>query len=366
LRKKIIIILLLVLFGILSILQAEVTKADSADEKKTRLFAYPYAFYTPETKFAFGGGVILNFFTGKEDQNPSQSVLGGYYSTNHNFYSSLNTHIYHKDIHVHPWIYAAKVVDKFYGIGNNTPDIKDEAFYNAKKIGVRIDFEKYINKFILGVIFNWSYWNVYDKLANPYLNGNNFSGRDGGYTSGFGLSIGVDTRDYVFLPTDGSYHEFKIIHFNKYFGGDFIFTKYLADLRGYHTFLNKIITGWQLYGEGVTGNAPFYDLPALGGSERMRGFYEGRYRDNFYLTGQMEAGLLFRIFKKMNRFGAVLFASFGEVAHEINDFNISAIKASYGVGFGYMLDEKDRTVIRAEFGFAKGTSGIYFAAGLPF
>jgi outer membrane protein assembly factor BamA len=364
--KKEVRIFFLYLIVLSSFIEADAAEADSSAKKSMRLFAYPYAFYTPETKFAFGGGVILNFFAGDEDINPSQSVLGGYYSTNHNFYSSLNTHIYHKSFYLHPWIYAAKVVDKFYGIGNNSVDIKDDAFYNAKKVGVRVSFEKYVKKFIFGLVFDWSYWSIYDKLTNPYLINDRISGSDGGYTSGFGLLFGLDTRDYVFLPTDGSYHEFKIIHFNEYFGGDFVFTKYQADLRGYHTFFNRVITGWQFYGEGVTGDTPFYYLPALGGSEIMRGYYEGRYRDNFYLAAQAEAGLLFRIFKKMNRFGAVIFVSCGEVAHEIYDFNMPSVKVSYGVGFGYMLDEEDRTVLRAEFGFGKGTSGIYFAAGLPF
>jgi len=347
-------------------LYAQEQVQDSSDSKKTHLYAYPYAFYTPETKFAFGGGVILNFYTAENDKKPSQALLGGYYSTNHNFYTSLNTHVYHKNTHYHPWIYFAKVVDKFYGIGNDTPDIEDISLYNARKFGLEVSIEKYIKQFILGIIFNWSYWNVHDKLDNPYLMDNSLTGRDGGYTSGFGLAVGIDTRDYVFLPTKGIYHEFKLTHFNKYFGGDFTFTKYLADLRGYSTFFDKIIMGWQLYGEGVTGNAPFYYLPALGGSERMRGYYEGRFRDDFYVMAQIEVGMLFRIFKKVNRFGAIVFTSIGEVAHRIPDFKTSAIKTSYGFGVGYMLDEKNRTVIRADFGFGKDTSGLYFAAGLPF
>ncbi len=292
--------------------------------------------------------------------------MGGYYSTNHNFYTSLNTYVYHKNTHYHPWIYVAKVVDKFYGIGNNTEDIEDNAFYHAKKFGMEIVVEKYIKQFILGIVFNWSYWNINNKLDNPYLLNNNIAGHEGGYTTGFGLSFGMDTRDYVFLPTKGVFHDFKFTHYNKYFGGDFVFTKYLADLRGYHTFFDKLIAGWQLYGEGVTGNAPFYYLPALGGSERMRGYYEGRFRDKFYAVGQIEAGMLFRIFNKLNHFGAVVFTSIGEVAPEISGFSMSGIKTSYGFGIGYILDEQNRTVIRADVGFGENTSGIYFAAGLPF
>lgn len=364
-QKKILLVFIFYLFNFVPLF-AGGQEADSSDTKKPHLYAYPYAFYTPETKFAFGGGVILNFFTSKKGKKPSQALLGGYYSTNHNFYSSLNTHIYDKNNHYHPWIYIAKIVDKFYGVGNNTPDIEETALYHAKKFGMEIVVEKYINKFIFGVVFNWSYWNINDKLNNSYLLNNNVSGSDGGYTSGFGLSFGMDTRDYVFLPTKGVFHEFKFTHYNEYFGGDFVFTKYVADLRGYRTFFNKLIAGWQLYGEGISGDAPFYYLPALGGSERMRGYYEGRFRDNFYATGQIEAGMLFRVFNKLNRFGAILFASFGEVSHKLDGFKISGIKTTYGFGVGYLLDEKNRTVLRADLGFGKDTFGLYFAAGLPF
>ena len=364
-KKRIFFFLIFNLFHFACLYAGE-EAADSSNDKKSHIYAYPYAFYTPETKFAFGGGVIFNFFTSDKGDKPSQALLGGYYSTNHNFYASLNTHIYDKNNHYHPWIYVAKIVDKFYGIGNNTEDIGELAFYHAQKIGMEIEAEKYVKHFIFGVVFNWSSWNINDKLDNPYLSAGNIIGSEGGYTSGFGLSFGIDTRDFVFLPTKGIYHEFKFTHYNKYFGGDFIFTKYRADLRGYRTFFNKLIAGWQLFGEGITGDAPFYYLPALGGSERMRGYYEGRFRDNFYLTGQIEAGMLFHIFNRLNRFGAVVFASFGGVAHEIDAFNIPGIKTTYGFGVGYMLDEKNRTVLRADLGFGKDTFGLYFAAGLPF
>jgi len=34
----------------------------------------------------------------------------------------------------------------------------------------------------------------------------------------------------------------------------------------------------------VGSNAPFYELPALRGQNRMRGYFMGRYRDRNYVT----------------------------------------------------------------------------------
>jgi hypothetical protein len=44
----------------------------------------------------------------------------------------------------------------------------------------------------------------------------------------------------------------------------------------------------QAYGEFVAGSPPFYKYPALGGSNRMRGYFYGRYRDKAYVMEQAE------------------------------------------------------------------------------
>lgn len=119
----------------------------------------------------------------------------------------------------------------------------------------------------------------------------------------------------------------------------------------------------KFYGSGVNGNTPFYYLPALGGSERMRGYYEGRYRDNFYITGQFE---LYISDPWLNRTGFYIFAATGDVGNTMEDFYWKDFKMSYGLGLVYLLNPDNRTILRADFGFGPGTMGIYFAAGTAF
>ncbi len=89
----------------------------------------------------------------------------------------------------------------------------------------------------------------------------------------------------------------------------------------------------------------------------MRGYYEGRYRDKKLLVVQTE----YR-FPIVWRFGGVLFAGAGDVAPTLGQFALQTIKPSYGFGLRYMFDPLEKMRIRIDFGWGKGTSGMYVTA----
>lgn len=341
------------------------TANDSTKTKSYSLYTYPYAFYTPETRFAFGGGTILSFFTSKEHGlRPSKILLGGYYTTNKNFLISIHPKIYFTTTFFEPRIFFENVVDKFYGIGNNTVEI-DNASYSARRYGLELTFRKTIlKKYQIGLTGEVSNWHIVDRKDNPFLQDNSVSGSKGGIVSGAGVLIGYDKRNYGYLPTKGSFHIFKVTFFNNIFGSDYNFTRYILDLREYFTIVKDwVISAIQVYGSAVTGNPPFYYLPALGGSERMRGYYEGRYRDKYYFTSQVEFSFSD---PWVNRTGFTVFAAIGDVSNAISHFHLPQFKVSYGFGVVYLLDPDNRTILRADLGFGRGTSGLYFAAGMAF
>lgn len=56
-------------------------KGQIAKTNRTKIVAYPYAYYTPETEPAIGGGGIMTFYTGAEKiLRPSKPTLSVYYS----------------------------------------------------------------------------------------------------------------------------------------------------------------------------------------------------------------------------------------------------------------------------------------------
>ena len=102
---------------------------DSVITGRASINAYPFAFYTPETKFAAGGGGIFIFYTAKDTiVLPSKIGFAGWYSTNKQFKVSINPIFYflkNKLFFQAPTSYG-HFVDKFYGIGNNTIETGNE------------------------------------------------------------------------------------------------------------------------------------------------------------------------------------------------------------------------------------------------
>ena len=75
---------------------------------------------------------------------------------------------------------------------------------------------------------------------------------------------------------------------SKGIGSDFEFQDYLVDLRRYYKISDDLLLTVKLYGNFSGGDPPFYEMPRLGGSITMRGYFEGRFRNRNYLTAQAE------------------------------------------------------------------------------
>jgi outer membrane protein assembly factor BamA len=112
----------------------------------------------------------------------------------------------------------------------------------------------------------------------------------------------------------------------------------------------------QFFGQFTKGaDAPFFSMPAVGGSYKLRGFFEGRYRDKQYFTAQAEyRKILFW------RIGAAAFYSIGEVAPNFSSFNMNGIKHSYGFGLRFVFDPKEKINLRVDLGIAERKTGVYF------
>lgn len=118
----------------------------------------------------------------------------------------------------------------------------------------------------------------------------------------------------------------------------------------------------------TSGELPFFALPSLGGSETLRGFIAGRFRDRASWAGTLEYRfwLLPRGFPipftdaiRVERFGAALFCDVGAVgANGIRMFE-SRVRPSYGVGLRATLERA--APFRVDIGFSE--DGVNVAAG---
>src|SRR5210317_2222905 len=106
-------------------------KVDSTILSKNSFKAYPYLYYTPETEFAFGAGGIFIFYTSKEHEvSPSKFGFGGYWATTGQYHFRIDPVIYlsKNKIYLSAPTRYGRIVDRFWGIGNNTVEKGSEVY----------------------------------------------------------------------------------------------------------------------------------------------------------------------------------------------------------------------------------------------
>ncbi len=119
-----------------------VSNDTTSSVKRSKLNAYPYVFYTPETKFAGGAGGVFVFYTGKDKElNPSKIGFGGYYSSNKQYKLSMNPAFYFakNELYFELPTSFGFYVNKYWGIGDNTLD-NDSTGYAVQDIRFYIYF----------------------------------------------------------------------------------------------------------------------------------------------------------------------------------------------------------------------------------
>ncbi len=337
-----------------------IIKSDTLELKSFGFLAYPFIFYSPETQVAFGaGGIVFFRTTTRTFIQPSKVVFSGYYTSNKQYFIGITPEVYfpgEDNFFAKANIIFDKEILKFYGIGNQTPDIENADYeMDVFKLIVEVFKKKlFFSDFQTGINYRYSNNTMIDQKNNPNLISGDIPGSAGGRTAGLGLGGFVDTRDNLFYPSQGGYYKFSFTYFSQTFGSSFEYGRYILDLRRYYS-KNDHILAAQIYSELSTGYPPFFDTPALGGAVHMRGYFEGRFRDRQYITGQLEYRKIF-----WWRIGGVAFISAGDVAGRIRDFTLNSIKFAYGFGLRFVFDEEERINVRVDYGRGKGTDGIYF------
>jgi len=333
-------------------------ESDSSDAKGISWFPIPFAFYTPETKLAFGAMVIASFRLSEHvNSRPSSVTASVYYTLNnqYDFYLSPEVYLNNDKYFIASELNYAKIIDKYYGIGNDTEEI-DEPNYEARNSFILLKFQSEILHYVrLGIVYELQNFDVIDPQENPYLLSGNVPGGDGGLTSGLGLVLTYDSRNNIFYPESGGIYEIATTVFPQMLGSDYNYTKTFIDLRRYLKITDKQVVALQMLYNFVSGSVPFYDVPQLGGDNIMRGYFEGRYRDNHYFAAQME----YRI-RVWWRFGLVGFVGAGDVANKISKFEVSKFKYSFGGGIRFRIDETELWDLRVDIGFGKDSNGFYF------
>jgi outer membrane protein assembly factor BamA len=245
--------------------------------------------------------------------------------------------------------------NKYYGIGNTTTKGMEEN-YTSRSLEIKLDFMRQIRPELnIGLRYALDWYTITEYDPEGELIKGEVAGSQGGISSGLGLVFNWDSRDNIFFPSKGSFHQLTPVYSASFLGSDFEYFSLTWDSRKYIALHPSHILAFQAYAELKTGSPSFRRLAQLGGEERMRGYFRGRFRDNNMIVLQME----YRILPVLWRIGLVGFFSVGDVSDKVGHFDINNFKYAGGFGLRYIWNREDKLNIRIDFAWGQGTSGFY-------
>ncbi|MFM7357630.1 MAG: BamA/TamA family outer membrane protein [Sediminibacterium sp.] len=253
--------------------------------------------------------------------------------------------------------------DRFWGIGSQTKDEQEEN-YSFRQTYVMLHGKKKIGKsFFAGLVYEaQKVWDI-NYVAGGVFDGSNVTGKNGYFISGVGGSLSFDNRNNAFAPNKGLYMQLFWNHFNQFWGSDFNYENLVTDIRSYTPVgKNKILAfqwmNFMTFGDQV----PLRSLANFGGASKMRGYYEGRFRDRnqMFLQGEIR----YPIYRFLQ---GVCFAGAGTVAPSLKDYSFGDLKYSAGAGLRILLSKKEKLSLRIDYGVGMGKNrGLYIQLGEAF
>ena len=254
-------------------------------------------------------------------------------------------------------IYFFSFPSQFWGIGYDKGKHNDD-WVSYKRLENQLKFD------FLGKVIKNIY--VGPTIIFRNVNGKDFedisrlNGQDRNVSSfGIGAIVEYDTRDFIPNPSRGMYSRLEQQFFPDFLGNDYNFNRTTVEFRYYRKAWKGCTFAYEIQGVFNYGDTPWSMMAQLGGSFRMRGYYEGQYRDNSMV--QTQAELRQHIY---NRHGVTAWIGAGNVFPDIKSFKWRQTLPSYGIG--YRWEFKNRVNVRLDYGFGKGVSAFYFSINEAF
>lgn len=348
--------------------------------KAFSILPLPLVYYTPETRLAYGVAATATFRFKRDmaflrsdssgraraSVRPSQVTLGFAYTQNKQilfylpfqiFYDRDKYYIngeagYYRYNYYFYGVGQQEVARELYGV--NFPRIRINAF---RRISPNISR----GKLYAGIRYQYEDYQVTSVEPGGLLASGSVPGGFGSRLSGAGLGLFYDSRNVIFFPSKGVVADIAYLAQNQVLGGNVRFDRYTADVSSYHSLSDHAILAVNYFVSFTSGEAPFNALSLLGGTKRMRGYYEGRYRDQNVALLQSE--LRFDLYKRL---GGVVFGSAGILGDAQSWLRVNEPKVAYGAGLRFTMNRRDHLNIRLDYGMGRQSSGFYLTIGEAF
>lgn len=340
--------------------------SDSFDAKKGIDWGImPGPFYTPELGLGIGTAVVGMYRPDPNDTVSQNSTvtLSGYFSSTGAFGVTLQNYAFFAEDDWRFFLNGAlsNTPTYFWGQGFSAGDNDSQKQqYTAQVLDLRPTLYRRLAPnvyFGVGWTLNAQHAGEIDDNDPPNIQ----QTADGAsiLSSGNSVELSWDDRDFVPNPRRGQYASVRYTRFTPQTGSDTRFDQYQLHYSRYHSLDDNNVLAWELDGAFTQGDVPWSMMPLLGSNQRMRGYYEGRYRDKNVVSGQLE----YR--RKLDwRHGAVAWLGAGTMGPSFHALDDGRWLPSAGIG--YRFEFKPRVNVRLDYGIGKGSNGFYFQVGEAF
>jgi outer membrane protein assembly factor BamA len=354
---------------------ASLSPPDTTQPRRLSLIPLPLVYYTPETRLAYGAAVTatLRFRRDAADSlaRPSQVTVGAAYTQNrqlllylpfqlfydHNRYYAYGEAGYYRYTYFFFGAGRQEVSQELYGV--DFPRVRLNAF---RQVGERLGR----GRLYAGLRYQYEDYDVTFTEAGGLLASGTVAGSQGSRLTGGGLGLFYDARDKVLFPRRGLVADISVLPRQRAVGAGpggqtTRFTRYAADVASYHSLSRHAVLALNYAASFTAGTAPFNALSLLGGTRRLRGYYEGRYRDQN--TALVQAELRFDVYRRL---GAVAFGGVGALGDDQTLLRLNQPRAAYGAGLRFTLNRRDHLNLRVDYGLGRQSSGLYLTVGEAF
>ncbi len=170
---------------------------------------------------------------------------------------------------------------------------------------------------------------------------------------GVGATVYYDSRDNINNAFKGYFFSLEQKFYPRFLWNHYAFSSTELTASGYHRVWKGGVIATQIHGMLTYGNTPWGMLATLGGSNTMRGYYDGQYRDKCEIDATVE--LRQHVY---HRNGIVVWAGAGTIFPKFSAVRWREILPNFGIG--YRWEFKNRINVRLDYGFGRHTSGLVF------
>lgn len=340
--------------------------AQKDSTQHTHILVFPVIAKSIETGWSAGVAGSMTFRLSKDTTSRTSNLqVLAMYSLKKQMVVAVNGSQYDKNEKyiLNEQVSFSSFPDKFWGLGKYSADDSSEP-YKFKQFYIYLHLMRKLGRhFFGGLLFEFQDVKNVTYLAGGLFDQQQVVGRYGYKIAGLGMSFTYDSRNDAFAPDKGNFAQVYFNHFDTYAGSDYNYTNLVFDLRKFIPIRKKNVLALQAYAFGNTGKeVPLRSLANFGGTNTMRGYYAGRYRDLNQMIFQAE--YRFPLYK---RFGAVAFGGYGDVGKNFTDYSIGDFKYSFGAGLRFALTKNEKLNLRLDYGIGQGkNSGLYFQLGEAF